>query len=77
MHFEHEAGGDKMFVDYAGKKLHYVEYGTGGKSPNASSLSPFSGRANTPMGGKLPPSQQKEDFIASVQNALHYYGGVP
>jgi transposase len=28
MHFEHEAG-DKLFLDYAGKKLSYVIYGSG------------------------------------------------
>lgn len=28
MHFEHEPG-DKFFIDYAGKKISHVEYGTG------------------------------------------------
>lgn len=74
MHFEHEAG-DKMFVDYAGKKLHHVEYGTG-EIIECEFFVSVLGQSQYTY-GEASPSQQKEDFIASVQNALHYYGGVP
>ena len=74
MHFEHEAG-DKMFVDYAGKKLHYVEYGTG-EIIECEFFVSVLGQSQYTY-GEASPSQQKEDFIASVPNALHYSGGVP
>ena len=74
MHFEHEAG-DKMFVDYAGKKLHWVEYGTGEIIECEFFVSVLGYSQYTYA--QASPSQQKEDFIASVQDALHYYGGVP
>ena len=74
MHFEHEAG-DKMFVDYAGKKLHHVEYGTGEITECEFFVSVLGQSQYTYA--EASPSQQKEDFIESVQKALHYYGGVP
>lgn len=74
MHFEHEAG-DKLFLDYAGKKLHYVKYGTG-EIIDCEFFVSVLGQSQYTY-GEASPSQQKEDFIDSVQNALHYYGGVP
>lgn len=74
MHFEHEAG-DKLSVDYAGKKLHYVEYGTGEITECDFFVSVLGHSQYTYA--EASPSQQKEDFLESVQNALHYYGGVP
>jgi transposase len=74
MHFEHEPG-DKLFLDYAGKKLFYVEYGTGEIIECEFFVAVLGHSQYTYAEASL--SQQKEDFIASVQNALHYYGGVP
>jgi transposase len=74
MHFEHEPG-DKLFLDYAGKKLFYVEYGTGEITECEFFVAVLGHSQYTYAEASL--SQQKEDFIASVQNALHYYGGVP
>jgi transposase len=74
MHFEHEAG-DKLFLDYAGKKLVYVERGTGEIIECEVFISVLGYSQMTYAEASL--SQQKEDFIQSVQNALHYYGGVP
>ncbi|SFS87937.1 Integrase core domain-containing protein, partial [Porphyromonadaceae bacterium NLAE-zl-C104] len=71
---QHEAG-DKMFVDYAGKKLHHVEYGTGEIIECEFFVSVLGQSQYTYA--EASPSQRKEDFISSVQKALHYYGGVP
>jgi len=74
MHFEHEAG-DKLFLDYAGKKLSYVEYGSGEIIECEFFVSVLGYSQLTYAEASL--SQRKEDFISSVQNALHYYRGVP
>ena len=74
MHFEHEAG-DKLFIDYAGKKLHYVVSGTG-EIIECEFFAAILGNSQYTY-AEAAPSQQKEDFIESVQNSLHYYGGVP
>ena len=74
MHFEHEPG-DKLFLDYAGKKLSYVQYGSGEIIECEFFVAVLGYSQYTYAEASL--SQQKEDFISSVQNALHYYGGVP
>jgi transposase len=74
MHFEHEAG-DKLFLDYAGKKLSYVIYGSGEIVECEVFVAVLGYSQYTYVEASI--SQRKEDFIASVQNALHYYGGVP
>jgi len=72
MHFDHEPG-DKLFLDYAGKKLSYVEYGTGEIIECEFFVSVLGYSQYTYAEASL--TQQKEDFISSVQNALHYYWG--
>jgi len=74
MHFEHEPG-DKLFLDYAGKKLFYAQQGTGELTECEFFVAVLGYSQYTYAEASL--SQRKEDFIASVQNALHYYGGVP
>ncbi|MDR3339389.1 MAG: IS21 family transposase [Candidatus Symbiothrix sp.] len=74
MHFEHEAG-DKLFLDYAGKKLSYVVYGTGEIIDCEFFIAVLGYSQYTYAEASL--SQQKESFIESVQNAMHYFGGVP
>jgi transposase len=74
MHFEHDAG-DKLFLDYAGKKLSYVIYGSGEIVECEIFVAVLGYSRYTYVEATI--SQRKEDFIASVQNALHYYGGVP
>jgi transposase len=73
MHFEHEAG-DKLFLDYTGKKLSCVRYGSGELVECEVFVAVLGYSQYTYAEASL--SQCKEDFIASVQNALHYYGGV-
>jgi transposase len=74
MHFEHEVG-DKLFLDYAGKKLFYVQHGTGEIIECEIFVAVLGHSQYTYVEASI--SQRKEDFITSVQNALHYYGGVP
>jgi len=74
MHFEHDPG-DKLFLDYAGKKLHYVKSGSGEIVDCEFFVTVLGYSQYTYAEASL--SQQKEDFILSVQNALHYYQGVP
>lgn len=74
MRFNHKAG-DKMFVDYTGKKLSIVDPQTG----EVTSLEVFvavlgaSGYTYVEAGA----SQKREDFISCIVNALNFYGGVP
>lgn len=74
MHFEHEAE-DKLFIDYAGKVLSYVQYGTG-KVIECEFFVAVLGYSQYTY-AESSHSQRKEDFITGVQNALHYFGGVP
>lgn len=74
MHIEHAAG-DKMYIDFAGEKLHIVNKDTGEIKDVEVFLSILGASQLTYIEGVL--SQQKEDFIASCEQALFYYGGVP
>ena len=72
MHMEHEPG-DKIYIDFAGKKLSYIERQTGEVVPvevmvtclGYSQLIYAEGLAD----------QKRESFVAGSENALHYYGG--
>ncbi len=74
MHFEHEPG-DKLFIDYAGKKLYITDRKTGKIRPVEVYISVLGYSQMTYVEAR--ESQKKEDFIASTQNALHFFGGVP
>jgi transposase len=74
MHFEHKAG-DKMFVDYAGNKLRYVDRSTGEALEVEVFVAILGASQLTYV--EAFQSQRKEDFIKAVENALHYFGGVP
>lgn len=74
MHFEHEYG-DRLYLDFAGKKLSYVEPGTGEIIECEFFVAVQGGSQETYARAAL--SQQKADFIGCVQEALFYYGGVP
>ena len=70
----HKAG-EKIFVDYAGKKLHYIDKQTG----EVIEVEAFVGIAPCSMLTYLEasPSQQLGDFIESAANCLEYMDGVP
>ena len=74
MHFEHKYG-DKMFVDYAGKKLYITDKLTGETQAAEVYLAILGGSQMTYVEASM--SQKKDDFISSTENALHFFEGVP
>lgn len=74
MRITHKAG-DKMQVDYAGKKLELIDKRTGEVCPVEVFVSILG--ASQLIYCEASLTQRKEDFIASVERAVHYYGGVP
>jgi transposase len=74
MHIEHKVG-DKMYVDYAGGKLSYIEEETGEVVYAEVFVSILGASQLTYV--EATTSQNKGDFIQCCENALHYYGGVP
>jgi len=74
MHIEHIAG-DKMYIDYAGEKLHLVNKDTGEITDVEVFVSVLGASQLTYVEATL--SQSKEDFINCCEHALAYYGGVP
>ncbi len=74
MHMNHKAG-DKMFVDYAGKTLQIVDKESGEITQVQFFVAILGASQYTYAEASL--SQKKEDFIQSVENALHYFKGVP
>ncbi|SDF24692.1 Transposase [Pricia antarctica] len=74
MHFTHKAG-DKLFIDYTGKKLHIVDKHTGEIQDLEVFVCVLGSSQYTYVEARA--SQKKEDFIQCVENALWYYGGVP
>jgi len=71
---EHKAG-DKVYIDYAGKKLSYIDKATGDviEAEVFVGILPCSGYTFV----EASPSQKLEDFINSMNNCLQFYGGVP
>ena len=74
MHISHKAG-DKMYVDYAGKTLQLVDRESGEVQDVQFFVAILGSSQYTYAEATL--SQNKEDFITSIENALHYYRGVP
>jgi transposase len=74
MHFEHKAG-DKLFVDYTGKKLEVVDKRTGEVQQVEVLITVLGASQLTYV--EATATQQKVDFIRTVENSLHYFGGVP
>ena len=74
MHMSHKAG-DKMYVDYAGKTLQIVDKDSGEVRQVQFFVAILGSSQYTFAEASL--SQGKEDFMSSVENALHFFGGVP
>ena len=74
MHIEHKAG-DKLYVDFAGHKLNIIDKQTGEVQPVEVFVAILGASQLTYVEAVM--TQQKEDFIAACEGALHYYGGVP
>lgn len=73
MHLEH-APGEETMIDFAGKKLHYVDHGTGEVIECCVFVSVL------PSSGMIyccaVHTQNTFDFVDCINSMLHYYGGV-
>ncbi len=74
MHFDHKAG-DKLFIDFTGKKLSIVDEHTGELQDLEIFVCVLGSSQYTYV--EACASQKKEDFIRCVENALWHYRGVP
>jgi transposase len=74
MHMEHKAG-DKMFVDFTGKKLNVTNPETGEIVEHEVFVSVLGCSQLSYI--EATPSQTKADWISVNQNALHFYEGTP
>lgn len=74
MRIDHKAG-DKLYVDFAGDKLHIVDPSTGELQAVEVFVAILGASQLTYV--EAVSSQQKEDFIAACEGALHFMGGVP
>lgn len=74
MHMNHKSG-DKMYVDYAGKTLSIVDAATG-EIKEVQFFVAILGASQYTF-AEASMSQQKEDFVVSVENAIHFFGGTP
>jgi transposase len=74
MHFEHIPA-DKLFIDFAGKKLHWIDRKTGQVNEVEVYVAILGYSQLTYV--QAVPSQTKADYIGATENALHYFGGVP
>jgi transposase len=74
MRMDHKAG-DKLFVDFTGKKLAVTNPSTGEMTEHEVFVSVLGASQLSYI--EAVPSQKKADWIAVNQNALHFYGGVP
>lgn len=74
MRHDHKAG-DKMFVDFTGKKLSIIDKETGEIIPVEVFVATLGASQMTYV--QACRSQRVDDFIEACQNALHYFGGVP
>lgn len=73
MHIDHKAG-DKMFVDFTGKKLYLVNWLTGEKQEVEVFVAILGASGYTYAEASI--SQKKEEWIKLNENAFHYFGGV-
>jgi transposase len=74
MHMVHKAG-DKMFVDFTGKKLEVIDVITG-EIRSVEVFVSILGASQLTYVMALE-SQDISDFIMGCENALHFYGGAP
>lgn len=74
MHFEHAAG-DKMYIDFTGKKLQWVERQTGVINDVEVYVAILGYSQLTYV--QAVASQKKADYIKATEDALYYFKGVP
>jgi transposase len=71
---EHKAG-EKVFVDFAGKKLYYIDRNTGEVIEVEVFVAVLPASQYTFV--TAVRSQGREDFISAMNDCLSFYGGVP
>lgn len=74
MHIDHKAG-DKMFVDFTGKKMSIVDRHTGEVTEVEIFISVLGASQLTYV--EAVPDQKKESWLRVNENSLRYFGGVP
>jgi transposase len=74
LHIEQKPG-DKLYVDFAGKKFPIVDRATGEVNEIEMLVATLGFSGLTYI--EFCQSQKKEDFLYAVENALIYFGGVP
>jgi transposase len=74
MHLDHKAG-DKLFADFTGKKLSFIDRQTGEVKEAEVFVATLPASQLTYV--EAVESQQKQDWLMVNQNAFHYFGGVP
>jgi hypothetical protein len=74
MHIEQQPG-DKLFIDYTGKKLSIIDAQTGELTEVEIYVAILGFSQLTFVQAVF--SQRKEDFLQATENALHFFGGVP
>ena len=74
MHFEHKAG-DKLFVDFTGKKLEIVDSQSGEVIPVEVFVAILGASQYTYV--EAVANQKIESFIGAVGRAFSFFGGVP
>jgi len=67
--------GDKLFIDYAGKKLHIIDKETGEIKPVEVFVATLGASQYTYVEASF--SQKVPDFLDSIQNCLRFLEGVP
>ncbi|NOY09406.1 MAG: IS21 family transposase [Spirochaetes bacterium] len=72
MHIKHKAG-DKTFVDYAGDRLSYFDRDKGKQIAVETFVAVLGASGLTYV--ECSKSQEKEEWILSNENAIHYFGG--
>jgi transposase len=73
MHIEHKAG-DKMFIDFAGKKFEIVDKETSELKEVETFVAVLGASQYTYV--EVVATQQKQDVISATENAFGYFGGV-
>jgi transposase len=72
MHMEHEPG-DKLFIDFAGKKLSYIDLSTGEVVPVEVLVTCLGYSQLIYVEGLR--DQKQESFVSGCENALRFYNG--
>lgn len=74
LHINHKVG-DKMFVDYAGKKMEILDIVSGEKIAYEIFVAILPSSQLTYVEASI--SQKQEEFMRSTERAIHYFGGTP